>query len=57
MLKVDPDEGPELRSDSVINVETELAAVDIGDAPSLNDPMLYEPDDAYLDPDEEGVAS
>ena len=57
MLKVDPDEGPELRSDSVTNVETELVGAGIGEASSLNDPMLYEPDDAYQDPDEEGVAS
>ena len=57
MLKVDPDDGPELRSDSVMNVDTELAVVDIGEAPSFSELVLYDPDDAYLDPDEEGVAN
>ena len=57
MLNVDDDEGTDPASDSVMKVETELAPTDIGEVPSLNEPILYEPDEAYLDPDEEGVAN
>ena len=54
VLNVDDDEGTDPASDSVTKLETELAPTDIGEVPSLNEPILYEPDEAYLDPDEEG---
>ena len=40
VLNVDDDEGADLSSDSVTNVETELAPVITGDVPALSDLIL-----------------